>query len=272
MEWEAVQSESLYAEIRPDPLRHIGEMAHFQAGPRAGLFLHDILEHIDFAAPDPQSWGGVIEERMQIHGIDRHWKSAIQAMLARVMNAPLDDGSGKLFALRNVSWRDRLNELEFHLPLRAVDAVSLTQTFSDSPQAGNLANLFQQLEFSLAGGFLKGFVDLIFRHDGRYFIADWKSNHLGDSFDAYLPDRLADVMALDFYVLQYHIYVLALDRYLQSCCPDYVYERDFGGVFYLFIRGMGPSYGPPSGIFFDRPKPDTVQKMKETLLLNKSIC
>ena len=270
LEKEDPYGESLSSEAHRDPSRDIGEIARFEAGPRAGVFLHEILEKIDFKESASHVWQDVIEERMQVHGIDGRWQYAIQDMLGRVVRAPLDAGTGNTFALQQITNANRLNELEFHLPLRAVDAASLGQAFADGRQTvfqGKLNDLLAQLSFSLSGGYLKGFIDLVFRHEGRYFIADWKSNLLGDSFDAYHPRRLVDVMVADYYFLQYHIYALALDRYLRSCLPDYDYAKHFGGVFYLFIRGMDAPSGPSTGVFYDCPARELMQRLEQTLIL-----
>jgi exodeoxyribonuclease V beta subunit len=270
MDREEVHADIPQTTVRQGSSRTIGEMARFEAGPRAGVFLHDILENIDFTASDTKTWEEVIEDRMLVHGINRRWKHVICEMLGRVVNTPLNTEKGRPFGLKQVAIQDRINEMEFHLPLRALDAVTLERVFAGNGSTsfqGKLDGLVEQLAFSLSGGYLKGFIDLVFRHDGRYFIIDWKSNHLGDSFDSYHPDRLADIMVSDFYFLQYHIYVMALDRYLRTTCRGYAYEKDFGGVFYCFIRGMGPSPGGPSGIFFDCPDPDLMQRLDKIMLL-----
>jgi exodeoxyribonuclease V beta subunit len=61
-------------------------------------------------------------------------------------------------------------------------------------------------------------------------------------------------MAREHYYLQYSLYTLAVHRYLSRRLPDYDYERHFGGVFYLFLRGMDPLSGPEYGVFHDRPE------------------
>jgi exodeoxyribonuclease V beta subunit len=262
--------EDLNVALNKDASREIGEIARFEAGPRAGTFLHEILERIDFTATASKDWLTVIEERMQAYSFDDQWKTAISGMLERVVNARLEEGIGKAFALRQISKKKRLNELEFHLPLRAIDAVSLERAFKQCRQTvfqGKLAGLLEQLAFSLSGGYLKGFIDLVFRHEGRYFIADWKSNLLGESFDAYRPRRLADVMVTHYYFLQYHIYVLALERYLRSCLPDYHYTKHFGGVFYFFIRGMGAPDETSTGVFYDCPDWEFVQHLEKRLIV-----
>ncbi|MFA6283740.1 MAG: hypothetical protein WC633_06335, partial [Desulfurivibrionaceae bacterium] len=82
---------------------------------------------------------------------------------------------------------------------------------------------------------------------------DYRSNHLGTSRDDYAQDKLPAAMAEHHYFLQYHIYTVALHRYLGSRLPGYDYERDFGGALYLFFKGMHPDSGPECGVFSDLP-------------------
>lgn len=117
------------------------------------------------------------------------------------------------------------------------------------------------LDFAPLRGFLRGFIDLVFEHDGRYFVVDYKSNHLGAQPSAYLPAELVAPMEEHHYHLQYHLYVVALDRYLKARLANYDYERHFGGVYYLFLRGMVPSYAKGSGVFQARPSATLTQKL-----------
>ena len=190
------------------------------------------------------------------------------AMLQRVMHTPLQRHDGASYALHQVAPQQRLNELAFHLPLGAVNAASLGQAFSACRQPifqNRLPILINQLDFTLSGGYLKGYIDLVLRHDHRYFIIDWKSNLLGGMFEDYRLSRLAEVMETDFYFLQYHLYTLALDQYLRSSCPDYSYQKDFGGIYYLFIRGMRSFAGSTTGVFFDRPAPELIGDLRRAL-------
>ncbi len=108
-----------------------------------------------------------------------------------------------------------------------------------------------ELGFATVSGMLKGFIDLVFEHQGKYYVLDWKSNHLGDDPNAYRGDQLIGAMRDHRYDLQYQIYALALQRFLRSRIPDYNYETHFGGVYYLFLRGI--EVGSDSGIFYARP-------------------
>ncbi|MBC7945551.1 MAG: PD-(D/E)XK nuclease family protein, partial [Burkholderiales bacterium] len=106
-------------------------------------------------------------------------------------------------------------------------------------------------------GYLKGYIDLVFHHDGRFFVADYKSNWLGASEADYAPVQIEAAMTREGYHLQYLLYCTALHRWLRQRIADYDYEQHVGGVFYLFLRGMHPAWrnadGAPRGVFQCRP-------------------
>ena len=115
-----------------------------------------------------------------------------------------------------------------------------------------MAQVISQLKFSSLSGFMKGFIDLVYEFQGRFYIVDYKSNWLGTSQGPYQQDVLDQAMISHDYPLQYLIYSLALHRYLRLRLSDYDPEVHLGGAYYLFIRGMKPNWDQ-SGIFFDRP-------------------
>ncbi len=137
------------------------------------------------------------------------------------------------------------------LPVRSrVSPRALADAFQDLP---TYAERLSRLEFLPLEGHLRGFIDLVFRHDGRFYVVDYKSNFLGARPRDYTRERLAASMAEHDYILQAHLYGLAVDRYLARRVTGYRYERDFGGALYLFLRGLDPARGPETGVFFDRP-------------------
>jgi len=95
-------------------------------------------------------------------------------------------------------------------------------------------------------------MDLAFRVRGTWFLVDYKSSNLGPELQDYAPPRLAEEMISSHYVLQYHLYTVALVQYLRSRIPGFDEERDFGGVFYLFLRGLN-GRDASTGVFVDRP-------------------
>jgi exodeoxyribonuclease V beta subunit len=109
------------------------------------------------------------------------------------------------------------------------------------------------LAFDPVRGYMTGSMDLVFEAGGRYYLADYKSNWLGEGPDAYRAEWLPQVMARETYDLQYLIYTVALTRYLGQRLPEFQYARDFGGVFYLFVRGMDPARGTDFGVYRGRP-------------------
>ena len=90
---------------------------------------------------------------------------------------------------------------------------------------------------------------------------DWKSNFLGTSAEDYRKDALNTVMNKNFYILQYHLYTLALHQYLRLRIPEFSYERHFGGVFYIFIRGVDPNMGAECGVYTDLPSRDLIHAL-----------
>jgi exodeoxyribonuclease V beta subunit len=152
----------------------------------------------------------------------------------------------------------KLVELEFHLPSRHLDAAALGHMLRRAGQA------VPALQFGTLDGYLRGFIDLVFEHGGRYYLLDWKSNHLGDAPQHYAPDALQRTMAQQGYQLQALLYALALHRHLQQRLSDYRFDRHFGGALYLFVRGVRPGWaladGTATGAHVQRP---TLQLLDE---------
>jgi exodeoxyribonuclease V beta subunit len=111
-----------------------------------------------------------------------------------------------------------------------------------------------------------GSVDFVFAHDGRYYVVDWKSNFLGENSADYLPERISRSIAKERYHLQFSLYTVALDAHLSRCLgKDWNYERDFGGVYYLYLRGFGTHPDGKHGAFFHRPSAGFVSKLRSIL-------
>ena len=110
---------------------------------------------------------------------------------------------------------------------------------------------------------MRGFIDLVFEHEGKFFVVDFKSNHLGSYASDYAPALLTAPMVDHHYYLQYHLYVTALHRHLTARRSGYDYDRDFGGVHYLFLRGMAPHHPAGTGVFFDRPSRVFIEALSE---------
>ncbi|MFW7523776.1 exodeoxyribonuclease V subunit beta [Vibrio ostreicida] len=239
-----------------DPVLPVSEKSifTFPKGPRAGTFLHTLFEELDFTQLATSEGNvDIIVRLMEAESLDPQWLPVLQQLIDTVLATPLDD---KALKLNQIQSSQRLVEMEFLLPIKVLSAPSLNRVIQRhdilSAQAGDLGFLPVQ-------GMLKGFIDLVFEHQGKYYILDWKSNYLGDSVNDYHSDALKAAMAEHRYDLQYQIYALALHRFLGSRLPDYDYPRHFGGVYYLFLRGMDG--GSKHGIFYSCPSQELLQDM-----------
>jgi exodeoxyribonuclease V beta subunit len=232
------------------------DILYFPRGARPGSCLHEIFEEIDFTRPDDGVMRDVIDRKLRLFGFDPQWGDAVHAMVRRVLGAELPGDFGTV-CLGSLSAGDRLAEMEFHFPAGRVSAPGLRQVFASGDLNVEAVSgpLFGGLEFAPVQGFIKGYIDLVFVHDGRYYLVDWKSNHLGNRRVHYHPGALRRTMVRDHYLLQYHLYSVALHRLLRARLPGYEYDRHFGGVYYLFLRGVAPEEMPGAGVYYDRPSP-----------------
>ncbi|MFV0298603.1 MAG: PD-(D/E)XK nuclease family protein, partial [Hyphomicrobiaceae bacterium] len=230
----------------------------FPRGARAGICLHALFERLDFSQiEDEERVDALVRRTLEGHGLDpAEWTPVVTDLARRVVATPLNrDG----LQLAGVTPDRRLNELEFSYPLAHLRADALRKVLERHGQtAGPFREMIESLEFSPLRGYMKGFIDLVFEAEGRFWLVDYKSNWLGAETVAYRRERLAAVMAREAYPLQYLIYTVALHRYLQWRLPDYDYSHHFGGIFYLFLRGMDPALGADCGVFHDRPAPALV--------------
>jgi exodeoxyribonuclease V beta subunit len=249
------------AEVAAVPLRGIFA---FPRGARAGSCLHAMFERLDFTQRDRERREDLVSRTLTGHGLDAaEWTPVVADLIERVLATPLDE---KGLRLATVAPDRRLNELEFAYPLGHLRADGLRRVLARHGYAvGPFREMIDHLEFSPLRGYMKGFIDLVFEAGGRFYLVDYKSNWLGPEPAAYRRELLDDAMARESYVLQYLIYTVALHRYLRLRVPDYHYARHFGGVFYLFLRGMDPALGADCGVFRDRPAPELVAALDELM-------
>ncbi|OMP94870.1 exodeoxyribonuclease V subunit beta [Raoultella terrigena] len=217
----------------------------FPRGASPGTFLHGLFEDLDFTQPVPADW---MAEKLRSGGFAEHWTPVLTQWLDDVLRTPLP---GADIALNQLAAADKQVEMAFYLPIEApLDAQRLDALVR---RYDPLSAQCPELDFRQVRGMLKGFIDLVFRHNGRYYLLDYKSNWLGDDREAYTRQAMAQAMCTHRYDLQYQLYGLALHRYLRHRVADYDYERHFGGVIYLFLRGMDGQDGG-QGIFTTRPE------------------
>jgi exodeoxyribonuclease V beta subunit len=236
----------------------------FPRGPAAGRCLHAILEAIEFDQLGSRPLTPLIEAQLRLHGIEGRWSPVVADLLTKLTATPLD---AQGLTLAQVARERRIDEMEFHFPVHRLDPRRIAQ-LGEQHRFSAHAELIQGLGCVSAerlDGFIKGFIDLIFAWRGRYYLVDYKSNWLGQGGEAYHPAALRAAMLEHGYPLQYALYTLALHRYLGRRLADYDYQRHFGGVYYLFLRGMSPESGAERGVVAERPPPAFIAALDRLL-------
>jgi exodeoxyribonuclease V beta subunit len=210
----------------------------------------------------------LVSEKLSAYGFEHVWHDTVCEMIRNVLEVPIEEVE-KDFTLSRILNSSRINELEFYFPLKEISKEVLQNIFlkyGNRNLQKDFPPLIGNLTFSMVKGFMKGFIDLVFYYNGRFYLVDWKSNLLGSDPENYRQENLLPAMQYDFYILQYHIYVLALHHYLALRVPGYRYEQHFGGVYYIFLRGVNSDMGPGYGIYRDVPSLELIQEMSRKLL------
>jgi len=225
-----------------DHMRSVRPDDEIPGGADIGSMFHDIFEHIDFEAvtenPDDllkrTQIRDVIVKTMDAYQVDARWRPQVCRMVADTLTAPVS-AVAELFALGRLKQEDRIHEVEFYYPFAFAAGEALKIPDCDIVEGRRC--------------FIRGFVDLVFRYEGKFFIADWKSNRLDGGYGR----KTLDVCMNDAgYHMQYKLYTVAVQRWLKQAFGDrFDADRHFGGVFYFFLRGMGTGNG--KGVYFVSP-------------------
>ncbi|HLQ85115.1 MAG TPA: PD-(D/E)XK nuclease family protein, partial [Salinisphaeraceae bacterium] len=174
-------------------------------------------------------------------------------LVARTLHAPLPD-LGPLVALPHARLRA---EMGFMLRLRGARLGELIDTLRG---AGYLPAALGGDPRQTLYGLMQGFIDVVAEAAGRYYVLDYKTNHLGDTAAAYAPAALQQAMSRAHYDLQYLLYSVALHRHLRRCLGTaYDSATQLGGVHYLFVRAMDGA--STAGVFSDRPDPALIEAL-----------
>ena len=247
------------------PWRERAPIFRFAAGAEAGICWHAFFEKLDFQISDNESLLSSAQNHLKLYFAGGESEEDRRQML----DAFLDMTRGVLlnplptvdFTLATIPPHDRLHELRFSYRLRNGFASNdLRQAFVN---AG--CNLPDDWSPSCKGldWIMTGAIDLLFRHNGQFFILDWKTNIIGANMDNFHLDGLQTEMARNSYTLQYLIYIVAFMNFYKSLQTDAFqwnedeYEKLFGGVFYVFLRGVSEKHEQQNhdrrGVFFAKP-------------------
>lgn len=225
-------------------------------GAKTGNLLHFLFENAGFA--DDTHWDRWLDEAIRrfAPGQEEEYKPMLRALLRHVLHATitLEDTE---FKLADVSWFRRIAEFEFDFPV-ALFSPDVLNTLADEQTRVSVGRVGQELE-----GIMNGKMDLFFEYNGKYYILDWKSNYLGGTLEDYNTSALETAMNDNNYHLQYLIYTLAARKYLESRLPSFDYDTQFGGVIYLFVRGVREN--GQTGIFTCKPAAAKITLLETSL-------
>jgi len=240
-------------------------------GARFGTAIHNILEHTDFLdwfgwdkkyAPKKQQQQ-LIENTLQHHAFvsDREWPVFINTVV-QLVTATLNTVLPAGVCLAQLPIEARCAELEFHFSIAGADTQALLQLLQ---QFGYQAERdYFNITQSKIQGLMHGLIDLVFLHQGRWYVVDYKTNDLGAQYGDYAPSRLKEAVRANEYDLQYLIYLTALHRWLKNRLGmAYDINRDLGGAIYLFVRGLNS--GGTTGVYFDNPNPQLIEQLDALL-------
>ncbi len=231
------------------------------AGAHFGNVVHDLLEQNRFSDLAIKAYEAdvlpMIQEKCDHYGVDSDPLDVLH-LLQQVVQTPLNTRSGgDIFSLASVGEQNCLKEMGFYFRLNKLVTEDINDLLREE-------DTFIPLGTKMMRGYLTGFIDLLCKFDNKYYIIDYKTNYLGTQLSDYGPEKLVDAMAAHNYGLQYWIYTCVLHRHLRNLIPGYSYKVDFGGVIYLFLRGMSPAC-PNNGIFRATPDNRLLEKLDKVL-------
>jgi exodeoxyribonuclease V beta subunit len=274
-------------------------------GAHSGNLLHDILEHSDFVTSHEKvnNWQESIKWPLVKYGelTSGFTEEDLITWLDEIVATPLISGAfisesiisksiiatqetetdtfcDGQFCLADIPLQQTLRESEFYFPMEEASMSRLAKLLTDhrnsalvDPNKVYAVNRVRLPSYQSLKGMMHGFIDLVFEHKGKYYVCDYKSSHLGDDFTDYNHHALRHNIEKNYYDLQYLIYSLALHRYLQQNVTDYNAEQHFGGIYYLYLRGMtnDEQYGG-AGVYFRKILLDELTAL-DCLFLGKGV-
>ena len=245
-------------------------------GTKTGTCWHAILERLPFDA-SPKVVFEETKRELAIYGLaDADEKvfatrvALVADMITATLNYPLQSPQGTVFTLQDISPTDRFSEWEFDFSssaaadTTAVLAAILRDEWQDDASKKAFLDVIDGWNRTIPKGYLKGFLDLVFRKDGYYYVVDWKSNRLNGRASDFTTEGVRVEMAREGYFFQYLLYSVVLHRFLKETIgTDYSWERNFGGVRYYFLRGVAA--GGEAPVFEDRPSEALLEKLSAAL-------
>ncbi|WP_169785694.1 exodeoxyribonuclease V subunit beta [Enterobacteriaceae endosymbiont of Plateumaris consimilis] len=228
----------------------------FPTGKKIGIILHEIFEKLDFTKKILYSF---IKKKLFNKEIDCSWYTILIKWLTNILHHPL--GIDKII-LNKIQNKNKITELEFYLHIN--NKLCIMKLYNIICKYDKISRKLPKLNNDFQG-ILKGFIDLVFLWNKKYYLIDYKSNWLGKNYNKYTKKYMEKNICLNRYDLQYQIYTLALHKYLCSRIKNYNYEKHFGSVIYLYIRGINNIENNSNGIWEVRPSYELIKKLDQLI-------
>jgi exodeoxyribonuclease V beta subunit len=252
-------------------------LAAMPGGRLVGDVVHSVLEHAlktgdVFEASREEILHQVtvlLEPAMDRMQLEARWLQPLAATLTTCLAETMRLGSD-ICCLSKIESRRLATEVPFLLRLGGAAEFS-TQNIAAAFESSSDVLLqkygrrVRAMSVSGLQGFLAGFVDLVFEANGKWFVADYKTNFLGPNYSDYSTERLGEAMFEHDYLLQAGLYSVAIGRLLEQRIPDFNLETDFGGCVYLYLRGFPPDGPPEAGVWHYQPEAEFVKALSVAL-------
>lgn len=216
-------------------------------GAQLGELVHMIFEQLEYSKVEQFTMKEFMADEkldllfksLSVRFFNNKWYQKFFKQLKELVYRTLKNNLFEGFPLCRLNGDEKIHELEFYMTVKDCDNLNL----------GDFNGFVEK-------GFLKGFIDMIFKYNGKIYIVDWKttSSPEGDLFENYHQNVISEMMETHHYNLQSMIYMVALCKYLTTDGESsFDYETDFGGCYYLFVRGIKGEGDSDTGIYFHRP-------------------
>ena len=245
-------------------------------GAKAGICWHAILEEIPFTA-GPSEVAKLTRRMLKVHGLANEDEEkfnkdveTVSDMILLTLGRKLLAPDNRWFSLADIEPSARFSEWEFHFPSRAALPWTtsikevLEKHWAGDPKKQPFIRAMANWNRPIPEGFIKGYLDLVFRHDGYYYVVDWKSNQLRRDVSNFGEAGIVAEMADAGYFFQYMLYAVVLHRYLKETLKEnYSWEKNFGGIKYFFLRGVAA--GGEAPVYSDRPDEALLDELASVL-------
>ena len=246
--------------VEANDLTYLPSHLHqFPKGATPGTLLHNVLEHcaiegFSTVLSDPQRLSDVIAQELRGEVWDEYRDNLAHWLMQYLALPMVFSDTMQPTALSDLT--SYKAEPEFWLPVIELEAEQLDALIQRHLHPGQSRPRLESIELN---GMLKGFIDLVFEHQGQYFVVDYKSNWLGDSDDDYSEVAMTDKILASRYDVQYVLYTLALHRQLKQRLGDeYDYDTHVGGIAYLFLRG---NHAETGGVYRAKPPYELIAEL-----------